>query len=265
MLAQRHNQGQHHAEPGVDGPRDEVGREDCGVPAGELRDREVQRHRAMHGQHQRCGQAGQDEIGLLVVAPVAVGAGPAQGEQAVDKLPCFGPGPVAENRQVRDQPDVPEEERHGKIGGDGEHVPHQRRAELGPDAVRVRQREQPPRKPHAPDMDDGVNSGAHHREDGHRLRRAVNRSAPALAQQEKDRRDERSGVADADPPDEVDDRPPPHDRMVQAPNAHSRRNEVADHRHQHREQHHAGNEGPPPPRGRLTLDDAGNFVSDPTG
>src|ERR1017187_4813140 len=48
-----------------------------------------------------------------------------------------------------------------------EHVPHQWRAELRPDAVRVGQRKEPPRKPHAPDVDHRENPGAHYRKDGH--------------------------------------------------------------------------------------------------
>jgi hypothetical protein len=37
---------------------------------------------------------------------------------------------------------------------------------------------------------------------------------PLLPEQEQDRRDQRSGVADTDPEDEVDDRPAPEDRVV---------------------------------------------------
>ena len=49
------------------------------------------------------------------------------------------------------------------------------------------------------------------------------RRPPLLAQQQQDRRDQRAGVADADPPDEVDDVEAPADRDVDAPDADARR------------------------------------------
>ena len=46
--------------------------------------------------------------------------------------------------------------------------------------------------------------GAGDGEERHRLGEAVDRRAPFLLQQQQDRRDQRAGVADADPPDEVE-------------------------------------------------------------
>ena len=62
---------------------------------------------------------------------------------------------------------------------------------------------------------------ARHRdgEERHRLGEAVDRRAPLLAQQQQERGDERAGMADADPPDEVGDREAPGDRDVDAPDA----------------------------------------------
>ena len=42
------------------------------------------------------------------------------------------PRPVAERREIRDQADVPEHRRDGRVGRDGEHVPDQRATELRP-------------------------------------------------------------------------------------------------------------------------------------
>ena len=60
---------------------------------------------------------------------------------------------------------------------------------------------------------------AHHREKRHGFGEAVDRIAPRLIQQQQNRRDQRAGVADTDPPDEVDDRESPADRDVDAPDA----------------------------------------------
>jgi hypothetical protein len=51
----------------------------------------------------------------------------------------------------------------------------------------------------------------------HGFGETVDRIAPRLIQQQQNRRDQRSGVADTDPPDEVDDREAPADRNVDTP------------------------------------------------
>ena len=56
-------QRQHHREAGEDGAGDEVGREDRGVPAGQLRHREVEGHDGVHREHQRRREAGEDQVG----------------------------------------------------------------------------------------------------------------------------------------------------------------------------------------------------------
>ena len=71
--------------PEIDRAGDEIRREDRGVPAGDQRNGEVEGHDGVHREHQRRGDAGQDQVGHLIVAPVAVGAAPAHGEQAVEK------------------------------------------------------------------------------------------------------------------------------------------------------------------------------------
>ena len=71
-------------------------------------------------------------------------------------------------------------------------------------------------------------AGAGDGEQRHRLGEAVDRRAPFLVQQQQDRRDQRAGVADADPPDEVDDREAPGHRHVDAPDADALEQQIAD-------------------------------------
>jgi hypothetical protein len=60
-------------------------------------------------------------------------------------------------------------------------------------------------------------SGANHRENRHGLCSAVHPRAPALAEQQQDGRNQRTGVTDTDPPNEVGDVPCPVDGTVQRP------------------------------------------------
>ena len=130
--------------------------------------------------------------------------------------------------QVGDHADVPEEHRDRPVGRDREDVPFQGRAELRPDVIVVRQREKEPGVPHAADVEDGEDAGADHGEDRHRLGRAVDRGPPLLAQEAEDGRDQGAGMADADPEDEVDDRPAPVDRGAVAPDADAGGDDVGD-------------------------------------
>ena len=72
---------------------------------------------------------------------------------------------------------------------------------------------------------------------------------PLLVQQQEDRRDQRAGVADADPPDEVDDREAPGHRDVDAPDADADVKEPGDGDGQDLEHGEAGQEADPPPSG----------------
>ena len=65
----------------------------------------------------------------------------------------------------------------------------------------------------------GYKSRHHHRENRHRLGHAANRRAPVLPRQKEQRGNQRAGVRDADPPDEIHDVPAPHHRMIVAPDA----------------------------------------------
>ncbi len=78
---------------------------------------------------------------------------------------------------------------------------------------------QPVDEPRPADVEHRIQAGAGDGEERHRLGEAVDRGAPLLAQQQQDGGDQRAGVADADPPDEVDDVEAPADGDVDAPDA----------------------------------------------
>ena len=97
--------------------------------------------------------------------------------------------------------------------------------------------------------------GADHGEERHRLGEAVDGRAPFLEQQQQDGGDERAGMADADPPDEVGDGKAPGDRDVDAPNARPAIQQVAD-RHAEHQEHREGEREADEPE-PLDADDAG--------
>jgi hypothetical protein len=77
----------------------------------------------------------------------------------------------------------------------------------------------------------------HHGEDGHRLGKAVDRVAPLLLEEQQNGGDQRAGVADTDPPDEVDDGEAPRAGNGDAPDADALEEEPG-----HRDEH-AGGDG----------------------
>ena len=264
--AQREHEREHHAEAGEDGARHEIRGEDCRVPAREQRHREVKRDDGVHRKHERRADAGEDQVGHLVVAPVAVGTAPAHREQAVEERTEFISGveePVAEHREVGNQADIPEEHRDRAVGRDREHVPLQRRTEVLPDDVRVRDREEIPRIPYATDVEDREDRGADDCENRHGLGGAIDRRAPLLTEQAQDRGDKRAGVADTDPEDEVDDVPRPVDRVGVAPHPDAGDDEVGDAGDREGRDEAGEDEADPPPRGGLALDDPADLLGDP--
>ena len=68
-------------------------------------------------------------------------------------------------------------------------------------------------------MQERKQARAGHGEQRHRLGESIDRGPPVLLEQQEDRRDQGAGVADPDPPDEVDDREAPHHRDVDPPDA----------------------------------------------
>src|SRR3954469_7896283 len=129
-------------------------------------------------------------------------------------MPCS----VAHGGEVRHKSDVPEQGRHGSVRRDREDVPHKRAAELRPCAHRAGIREEPIREPRTPGMQHREKTGAHDGEQRHSFCKAVDRIAPALLEQRKNGGDQRAGMADTDPPHEVDDGESPADGNVDPPN-----------------------------------------------
>ena len=218
----------HHREAREDGAGDEVGREDGGVPAGHDADREVEAHDGVDREHERRREPGEQQVRRLVVVPVRGRAAPAHGAEAVDDLGELALRAVAQRREVGDEADVPEEQRDRGVGRDREDVPDERAAELRPHPHRARVRHEPVEEPRPPEVQNRVLRRAGDREDRHRLGEAVDRRAPLLPEEEQDGGDQRAGVADADPPHEVDDVPAPGDRDVDAPDADALEEEPAD-------------------------------------
>ena len=170
--------------------------------------------------------------------------------------------PIAQRREVRDQPDVPEQHRDRAVDADREDVPEQRAPEVRPHPHLVRQREHPVGDPDAADVDAREHQGAHDREDRHRFRGAVDRRAPLLAEEEEDRGDQRAGVADADPEHEVRDVPRPADGNVETPDADALPEQP---RHGHAEQaeeRERRKEKHPPADRRRPLERLGDDVGD---
>ena len=233
------------------------------MPAGDVRDGEVERDDGVHGKNERGRKASEEQVSHLEVGPLAVAAAPAHGQQAVEGLAPPGRGTVADDAEVRDHAHVPEERGDGEVGRDREDVPLERGAELRPDAILVGQRQKPPAEPDATDVEEREEAGATDREDGHGLGGAVDGRAPLLTEEAEDRRDQRTGVADADPEHEVDDGPTPTHRRTKAPGAGASRDEVAETDERERRDEQRDAEHDFPPERRLFLDDPTNLLGDP--
>ena len=190
-------------------------------------------------------------------------AAPAQRQHAVDDAADARLRAIAQRREVGNQTDEPEQRRHRRVGRDGEHVPDQRAAELRPDAHRVRVGQQPVREPRTAGVEQRKDAGAGDREQRHRFGKPVDRRAPALFEQQQDRGDQRAGVADADPPDEVRDVERPADRNVVAPDADALDGQVGE-RDQQQNREAAGREKAEIPAERRPLreDDRADLVGD---
>ena len=262
-FAQRHEQRDEHAEAAVNRADAEVGQEDRAMPAGNDRGGEVARNHGAGGDDQQRRDARQHQVAKLVVGPLPRAGAPAEAKHRVDVLEDLVLDPVAHRGQVGNQPDVPEHDRHRQVGRDGEDVPKQRTAEVRPDGVAVRDRREVPRQPDTADVNAGINTGAHDGEDGHRFRGAVDAGGPALAREIKNGGDHRSGVADADPEDEVGDVPRPVGRVVFAPDADAGEDEIKNAEPGQSGDAAGDGRGDEPPHRRRVLDSRGDTVTQP--
>ncbi len=179
------------------------------------------------------------------------GAAPAKRDDAEDDALDLGHRAISHRRQIRNEADIPKEQRDGEIGGHREHVPDQRASELRPDVHRVRIRKQPVRRePWAARMNDRIDCGAHDGEDCHCLRAAADGHAPLLLEEKQNRRDERARVTDTDPPHEVDDGKCPAHGNVRSPDADAFHEQVSHCDVQTQEQHCADAEPQQPAKWR---------------
>ncbi len=162
---------------------------------------------------------GEDQVRALVVLPVAVAAAPAEGEDAVD---ASAPLVVERSRSVAKSGMRPT---YQKSSDTVKYVLTAKTSQMsgllkfGHSVIWFGQREHVVREPRAADVDAREDERADDGEDRHRLGEAVDRRAPLLAEEEEDGADERAGVADTDPPDEVRDVPGPVDRRRVSPDA----------------------------------------------
>ncbi len=262
--ANRNRQRQHHREAGIDRAGDEVRREDGGVPPGQHRHREVEADDGVDREHQRRRDAGENQRRDLIPVPVTRRSAPAEREHAEDHLLRLRHRAISHRREVGNQADVPEHDRHGRVGRDREDVPDERASELWPQSHRVGIREQPIRcQPRPTGVDQREHRGAQHGEDRHGFGEAADRHAPLLPEEQQNRRDQGAGVADADPPDEVDDVEGPADRDVVAPDPDAPEEQIAERQVQSAEQRQPDQEAEhPAERGALRQRDLRNRFGD---
>src|SRR5437667_489160 len=198
------------------------------------------------------------------MAPVAVRAAPAERENSIKEFSHLGSGAIAQRAEIGNKSGVPEQHRNGEVGRDCEHVPEEWAAEVGPNAVVVRQRREIPRHPDTANVDAGENGGANHREKRHRFRGAIDRGAPFLPQQVEDGADERAGVTDTDPEYEVGDVPGPADGRIETPGADAGRNLIANAKQTDASERGRAGKRDPPPFRRAIFHRGGNAFCDPS-
>src|ERR1041385_7577213 len=222
------------------------------MPAGHMRDREVEAYDCVNGKNERRRQTGQEHVGGLMLLPMRGGIPPAEREQAVKIfLPMF-PGAIAYRRQIRQEPEKPKQNRDDEISSDRERVPHERAAKLRPHSHRVRVWKNPVKNPRPPKMENRKDASTDDGKQRHAFGEAIDRAAPMLKHEQQHRGDKRAGVRETDPPDEIDDRKRPRDRDVDPPNPDSANQEPRDSDEKQRAQS-ARNQKPEQPRARLSI------------
>ena len=236
------------------------------MPARNLGDGEVEADHRVDREHERRRQPREQQIDRLVALPVLRRAAPPEREHAENPLRPLRLGGITERREIGNQAGEPEQQGHGEVGRHREHVPDERAAELRPQLHRVRIREQPVRRqPRATGVQQREHRRARDREERHRFREPVDRGAPLLAEQQQDGGDQRPGVADTNPPDEVDDVERPADRDVVAPDADAREQQLDDRDVQDHQEHERDREAhEPADRRAVRQDDSADLVGDGT-
>src|ERR1700722_9583123 len=219
ILAKRNGDGQHHREAGINGACHEVRRENSSVPAGNNGNREIKAHHGVYGQNQGCGQPRKQQVRRLIPVPVPRGAAPAHSQQSVSFLFPTDGGAITKGRQIWNEADEPKQQRNGAVSRIREHGPDQRAAELRPDAHGAGIREHVVGHPRAASVDKRKQAGARYCEERHGLRETIDGGAPLLIEQIKNGGNQRAGVANTNPPYEIDDGKSPTDGNVDGPNS----------------------------------------------
>ena len=145
---------------------------------------------------------GKKGVGPHQPAPLRIGSPPPEREGPVEILPPPR-DPVSYRRKVWNGAEVEEYHTRCHICADGKDVKHEWRLEARPDLTRGRVRHGPVEVPWTPHMDKNEDCGCQNGEEGHRLGAPVDGSAPRRLGNEKDCREECTGVADTNPEDEV--------------------------------------------------------------
>ena len=235
----------------------------------------------MYRKDERRRKTREHQVSHLIVAPVVTRIAPAHREDCIEILTevihalseCTGAfvgilfqalhRTIAKHTQIGDHPHVPEEHRDRTVGGNRKNVPLQWRAELWPNSVTVGNRKKPPSKPDTADMEERENTRTDHGENSHRLSGTVNRSPPPLLKQAEHGRNQRSGVTDTNPENEIHNRPTPVDRIGQSPDTHTGTDQPEQANPSKGCGHERNCHTNPPPCGRLCLDYAADFIRYP--
>ena len=203
----------------------EVGSEDRRVPHGDGSHGKVPTHDGVHGNGDGNNGDCHDVHRRLKPVPLPRSALPAQGQDSVEFFPPASRF-VAHQRPIRDDRQQKEGDAARQISADGEEIPHQGRAKLRPDVALAGIGGQPEEEPGPSEVDDGKQAADHQSKDGNHLSTTRHRTAPRGVGKAQYRRDQRPGMADADPEDEVGDVKGPEYRAVDSPYADSSPNLV---------------------------------------
>src|SRR4029453_16308007 len=136
-----------HGEPRVNRAGYKVRRKNCRVPARHKCDGEIKANHAVDRKQKRRWESGEQQKRHLRALPVFCEIAPSKRKEAVDFfLPKFL-GAITYRGQVRNEAEVPEQQRDGKISADSKDVPNKRTAKLGQDSHGVRIWNEPVKNP----------------------------------------------------------------------------------------------------------------------
>ena len=203
----------------------------------------------MNGADERGRERRERDLKPTVMAPVPRRAAPAERKQAVHFAPCARRA-VTHRRKVWQDADIPENDREDEIAGDRPEIPNKGAAPLRPDLHAGRIGREPVEIKRPSKMEDREQPGDRYGEKRHGFGEAADRGAPVLPGEDEQRRDQRAGIADADPPDIVRDGVAPHDAGVDAPDADAGGEEFVDADEGRDQPHRAEHESDPPAQTR---------------